>query len=104
MQKKIHKVRLQKSHSLSQSQQCLTVLRNAASNSKERNVLQSTKLREFGESEEHLTSEVEMQSLKFVQLVFSVGLVQHFITKLFNGGRLLTLAYPWQLSLVSAKV
>lgn len=47
---------------------------------KERSVLQSTKLTGVGDLKSVLTSDMEMQSLEFVQLIFSLTLVQYFLT------------------------
>ena len=55
------------------------LLRNAASNSKERNVLQSTKLKGARNLKNILTSDMETQSLQFAQLIFDLALVQYFL-------------------------
>ena len=44
------------------------------------NVLQSTKLEGCGDLKSILTSDMEMQSLEFAQMVFSLALVQYFLT------------------------
>ena len=43
-------------------------------------MLQSTKLNGVGDLKSILTSDMEMQSLEFAQLVFSLALVQDFLT------------------------
>ena len=43
-------------------------------------MLQSTKLNEVGDLKSILTSDKEMQSLKFLQLAFGLALVQYFPT------------------------
>ena len=45
-------------------------------------MLQSTKLKEVGYLKSTLTSDMEMQSLEFAQLVFSLALVQYFLPML----------------------
>ena len=46
----------------------------------ERVVFQSTKMKEVGDLKSALTSDMEMQSLEFAQLVFGLALVQYFLT------------------------
>ena len=45
-------------------------------------MLQSTKLKGAGDLKTALTSDIEMQSLEFAQLVFGLALVQYFLTML----------------------
>ena len=45
-------------------------------------MLQSTKLKGVGDLKSILASDMEMQSLEFVHLVFSFALVQYFLTML----------------------
>ena len=49
---------------------------------RERSTLQSTKLKGAGKLKSTLKKDMEMQSLEFVQLVFSLVLLQHFLTVL----------------------
>jgi hypothetical protein len=42
-------------------------------------VLQSPKMKELGNLPNILTSDIEMQSLEFAQLGFSLALVQYFL-------------------------
>ena len=46
-------------------------------------MLQSTKLKGVGDLKSTLTSDMEMQSLEFAQLVFGLALVQYFLTMTF---------------------
>jgi hypothetical protein len=46
-------------------------------------VLQSTKLKGFGDLKCVLTSDMKIQSLEFAQLVFGLSLVQEFFPVLF---------------------
>jgi hypothetical protein len=48
--------------------------------SKEKRVLQSTKLKGVGDLKSTLTTDMEMQSWGFFQLVFGLSMVQHFLT------------------------
>ena len=43
-------------------------------------MLQSTKLKGIGDLKSVLTSDMELQSLEFAQLVFGLVLVQYFLT------------------------
>ena len=49
---------------------------------RERSVLQSTKLKGVENVESILTSQMEMQSLEFAQLLFNLSLVQYFLNML----------------------
>jgi hypothetical protein len=43
-------------------------------------VLQSSEMKGFGDLRSVLTSDMEMQSLEFAQLVFSLAFIQYFLT------------------------
>jgi hypothetical protein len=51
---------------------------------RERSVLQSTKLKGVGNMKSALTSDMEMQNSEFVLLVFGLALVQYVITTLLS--------------------
>ena len=53
---------------------------------RERTVLQSAKIKRIGDLKSTLTSDMEMQSLEFSQLVFGLALVQYFLTMTFWNG------------------
>ncbi|KAL6044039.1 hypothetical protein STEG23_014727 [Scotinomys teguina] len=55
---------------------------------------QSTKLKGFGDLKIVLTSDMEMQSLEFAQLVLSIGLVQDFLTMLPSMHFEMVILYP----------
>ena len=56
--------------------------KGGGTNPRERSVLQSTKLTGVGDLKSVLTSDTEMQGLEFAQMVFSLALVQYFLTML----------------------
>jgi hypothetical protein len=56
------------------------LLTDSGTGPRERSVLQSTKLKGIRELKSALTSDMEMQSLEFTQMVFSLALVQYFLT------------------------
>ena len=60
------------------------LLTGSGTSPRERSVLQSTKLKGIGDLKSALTSDVEMQSLEFAQLVFGLALVQYFLTMLLS--------------------
>lgn len=54
----------------------------SVTNTKEKSMLQSTKLKGFGDLKNALTSNTDMQNLEFVQLVLSLALIQYLLTML----------------------
>ena len=56
------------------------LLAGSGTSPRERNVLQSTKLKGVGDLKSILTSDMEIQSLELAQLVFGLALVQCFLT------------------------
>ena len=58
------------------------LLTDTGTSPRERSVLQSTKLKGVGDLKSILTPDLEMQSVKFAQLVFGLALVQYFLTVL----------------------
>jgi hypothetical protein len=66
-------------HDVRNARVMVYLLRNAASNSKERNVLQSTKLKGARDLKNILTSDMETLSLQFAQLIFDLAFVQYFL-------------------------
>ena len=56
------------------------LLTGSQTSPRERSVLQSTKLKGVGDLKTALTSDMEMQSMEFAQLDFSLDLVQCFLT------------------------
>lgn len=47
---------------------------------RERNILHSTKLKGFGDVKSTLTTDMEMQSLAFAQVIFTLALFHYFLT------------------------
>ena len=59
------------------------LLTGSGTSPRERSVLQSTKeVKGVGDLKSALTSDMEMQSLEFAQLVFGLALVQYFLSML----------------------
>ncbi|CAO2634474.1 hypothetical protein LEMLEM_LOCUS22679 [Lemmus lemmus] len=58
------------------------LLTESGTSTRERSVLLSTKLNRIGGLKSILTSDMEMQSLEFDQLVFGLVLVQYFLVML----------------------
>ena len=74
------------------------LLTGSETSPRERSVLQSTKLKGAGDLKSTLTSDMEMQSLEFAQMLFSLALFgPDFLTMLpFCGGPLfLLVCWPW---------
>ena len=59
---------------------CRELPKDSGNSQREQSVLQSTKLKELKSAS---TSDMETQSLEFAQLVFSLPLVQRFLTYIF---------------------
>ena len=75
-------------HDVRNARVMVYLLRNAASNSKERNVLQSTKLKGARDLKNILTSDMETLSLQFAQLIFDLAFVQYFLIMHFWNGNI----------------
>ena len=54
------------------------MLTGSGTSPRERNMMQSTKLKGVGDLKNILSSDMEMQNLEFAQLVFGLSLVQNF--------------------------